>query len=384
MTNLHSKKRFLKIIKKYLKGKASQDEVSFLEKYYNVFEKDLGVISKFSEIEKEIFKKELLDGILQKTTKKKKTFQLSKISWYKQSAAALILLFIGLGAYYNFTSSTTTAVKPIILAKNDLGPGGNKAILTLANGSTVVLDSTKNGLVIQQSNTQIVKTGKGQLSYSILSKGSKELVFNSIRTPRGGEYQLVLPDGTKVWLNASSSIRFPVAFVGKERKVSISGEAYFEVAKNKKMPFIVSTGNMNIEVLGTHFNVLAYQDEAVIKTTLLEGAVKIINEKSVAYLRPGEQSRLTDKGQLSVKKDIDLDREIAWTKGQFNFNSNTIQEIMQQLSRWYDVEVVYQGKTSKETFSAVIKRSSNISQVLKLMESSGVKFTIEGKKIYVK
>ncbi|WP_413997882.1 FecR family protein [Flavobacterium sp. W1B] len=382
MIKSKSKKIFIKIVRKYLKGKASQDEVLFLEKYYNLFEKELGITSQFSEKEKETFERELLEGILQKTEEKKKTFQLSKISWYKQSAAALILLFIGLGAYYNTT--TSTEVKPIILAKNDLPPGTNKAILTLANGSQVVLDSTNNGLVIQQSNTQITKTAKGQLSYTLLKKPTADAGFNSISTPRGGEYQLVLPDGTKVWLNASSSIRFPVAFVGKERNVTISGEAYFEVAKNKKMPFIVSAGKMNVEVLGTHFNVLAYQDEPVLKTTLLEGSVKIINEKSVAYLTPGEQSRLTDKGQLSIKKDIDLNKEVAWTKGQFQFNSNTIQEIMLQLSRWYDVEVVYQGTISNETFSAVVKRSSNISQVLKLMETSGVKFTIEGQKIYVK
>ena len=185
-------------------------------------------------------------------------------------------------------------------------------------------------------------------------------------------------------MNAASSIRFPVAFVGKERRVSITGEAYFEVAKDKNKPFIVSSSNMNIQVLGTHFNVSSYHDESIIKTTLLEGAVKINNRNSVVYLTPGQQSQLNDKGQLSVKEDVDLNREVAWTKGQFNFNSNTIQEIMQQLGRWYDVEVVYQGKVSNETFSAVIKRSSNISQVLKLMENSGVKFTIEGKRIYVK
>ena len=387
MTNLFSKKAFSKIIKKYLKGKASDSEVSFLEKYYNHFEKESSFTWRLSVNDKENLERELFAGILQKTTKKKKIFQLSKICWYKQAAAALILLFIGLGTYYNFIAtndSETTVITTPVLAKKDLPPGGNRAILTLSNGSTVVLDSTGNGFVTQQSNTQIVKTAKGQLSYTTLNQNSKELVYNSVSTPRGGQYQLVLPDGTKVWLNAASSIRFPVAFVGKERKVTITGEAYFEVAKDKKKPFIVSSANMDIEVLGTHFNVSAYAEESIVKTTLLEGSVKINNKKSEVYLVPGQQSQLNNSGQFSIKNNIDLDKEIAWTRGKFQFNSNTIQEIMLQLSRWYDVEVIYQGKVSSETFSAIVKRSSNISQVLKLMEASGVKFDIEGKKICVK
>lgn len=387
MTNLFSKKAFSKIIKKYLKGKASDSEVSFLEKYYKHFEKESSFTLRLSVNDKENLERELFAGILQKTTKKKKIFQLSKICWYKQAAAALILLFIGLGTYYNFIAtndSETTVIATPVLAKKDLRPGGNRAILTLSNGSTVVLDSTGNGFVTQQSNTQIVKTAKGQLSYTTLNQNSKELVYNSVSIPRGGQYQLVLPDGTKVWLNADSSIRFPVAFVGKERKVTITGEAYFEVAKDKKKPFIVSSANMDVEVLGTHFNVSAYAEESIVKTTLLEGSVKINNKKSEFYLVPGQQSQLNNSGQFSIKNNIDVDKEIAWTKGKFQFNSNTIQEIMLQLSRWYDVEVIYQGKVSSETFSAIIKRSSNISQVLKLMEASGVKFDIEGKKIYVK
>ena len=387
MTNLFSKKAFSKIIKKYLKGKASDSEVSFLEKYYKHFEKESSFTLRLSVNDKENLERELFAGILQKTTKKKKIFQLSKICWYKQAAAALILLFIGLGTYYNFIAtndSETTVITTPVLAKKDLPPGRSRAILTLSNGSTVVLDSIGNGFVTQQSNTQIVKTAKGQLSYTTLNQNSKELVYNSVSTPRGGQYQLVLPDGTKVWLNAASSIRFPVAFVGKERKVTITGEAYFEVAKDKKKPFIVSSANMDVEVLGTHFNVSAYAEESIVKTTLLEGSVKINNKKSEVYLVPGQQSQLNNSGQFSIKNNIDVDKEIAWTKGKFQFNSNTIQEIMLQLSRWYDVEVIYQGKVSSETFSAIVKRSSNISQVLKLMEASGVKFDIEGKKIYVK
>ncbi|MDB5087420.1 MAG: FecR family protein, partial [Mucilaginibacter sp.] len=208
-------------------------------------------------------------------------------------------------------------------------------------------------------------------------------LYNTVSTPRGGHYQVILPDGSQVWLNAASSIRFPTAFTDKERKVEISGEAYFEVAKNKALPFVVKVNSSEVRVFGTHFNVMAYTDEAAIKTTLLEGSVQFSNGSASCMLKPGEQSELTKSGQVKVISGVDVDNAIAWKNNMFDFENTDIESVMRQLSRWYDVDVVYNKKVN-DRFFAEIPSSSKLSEVLKALELTGkVNFDIQGRKIII-
>jgi ferric-dicitrate binding protein FerR (iron transport regulator) len=255
---------------------------------------------------------------------------------------------------------------------NDVLPGNNKAILQLADGSSIVLDSMNNGKIGDQGGTAVNKQ-------------------DILRTPRGGQYQLQLPDGSKVWLNAQSSIRFPTAFTGNERVVDVTGEAYFEVEKNPNMPFRVNMLNASgktagqVEVLGTHFNINAYDDEEVMRTTLLEGKVKLSSmvNGEWAMLKPGEQSSLSQSSQLSHPIPVQTEEITAWKNGLFRFQDASIESIMRQIGRWYNVDIVYERKIDKQ-FIGTIPRQVPVSTVLKILESTGwVHFTIEGKKITV-
>ena len=305
--------------------------------------------------------------------------------------AASVLVVVALGVSYLLITrkenkEITRNLSQTIL-KNDIAPGGNKAILTLANGSTIVLDSAQNGTISQQGNAKVVKLDNGKLIYEKDENANDVAVqYNTITTPRGGQYQLVLADGSKVWLNAASSITFPTAFSGPKREVQITGEAYFEVAHNAKMPFHVKVNHVDVAVLGTHFNINAYNDEGVIKTTLLEGSVKVSDENKSAMIVPGEQALVTDKtDKIDIKKNIDLDEVVAWKNGKFMFQDADIQTIMRQLERWYNITVSYEQNISNEEFEGVISRNVNISQILGMLEKTGaVKFEIDGKNIIVK
>lgn len=266
--------------------------------------------------------------------------------------------------------------------KNDVSPGGNKATLTLADGSTIVLDEAQNGELAQQGNSKIIKLD-GKLSYDPINKNPKEVVYNTISTPNGGQYQLELTDGSRVWLNATSSIHFPTTFIGKERRIEITGEAYFEIAKNRDMPFVVAINGAEVQVLGTHFNINAYNDEDNVKTTLLEGSIKFVNGDHSNILKPGQQSQLAKDGTFKVANDVNVDEVIAWKNGLFAFENASIEKVMRQFSRWYDVEIEYRGKTD-DLFIAEMRRNIKLSDALRALELTGrVKFDIEGKKIIV-
>lgn len=291
-----------------------------------------------------------------------------------------LLLFGGILMYYK------PGKQPQIAKTNRnkaiIAPGGNKAILTLQDGSTIVLNDAKDGTLVKQGNTRVIKLTNGQIVYDDASAPADKVLHNTMTTPRGGQYQLTLPDGTDVWLNSASSITYPTSFVGKERKVSITGEAYFEVAKDKSKPFHVLAGNQNIEVLGTHFNVMAYSDEESIKTTLLEGSVKISEHNNTSILKPGEQAIVNKQGGIKIKQAV-IEEALAWKNGYFKFNRVDIKYIMRQIARWYDVEVAYEGDMPEDEFVGKIGRGENIKQVLRVLELEHVHFKIEGRKIIV-
>ena len=302
------------------------------------------------------------------------------------AAAILVLLMAGIyGALVHRSQSTPVAThnKPQPDAAINITPGSNKAMLTLADGSTIVLDNAANGTLTQQGNAQVMKPGNGQLAYAINNnQASAAMTYNVLATPKGGQYQLQLPDGSKVWLNAASSIRYPTAFTGKERSVEIKGEAYFEVTKNATKPFVVKVNDLQVQVLGTHFNINAYSDEDLVKTTLLEGSVKVKSE----ILKPGDQAQVmhnSGTGNLRVIHGADIAATMAWKDGLFQFDNVTIETVMRQVARWYDVEVVYERDVSQDRFQGKIYRQTAISQLLSILELSGAHFKIEGKKIIV-
>ena len=268
--------------------------------------------------------------------------------------------------------------------KNDVAPGGDKAVLTLGDGSQIVLDSIQNGTLSQQGNVKVIKLNNGQLKYNTATGHPAEVLYNTLSTPKGGQYKIILSDATEVWLNAASSIRYPTSFAGKERRVEITGEAYFEVAENAAIPFKVETRGMEIEVLGTHFNVNTYEDEQAIRTTLLEGSVKLTKQDATAIMKPGQQIQFTKAGEMKMINNADLEEAIAWKNGVFQFNNASIDVVLRQLTRWYDIEVEFQGKPSALRFDGEVSRNSNLSQVLQILNYSGVNFEIEGKKLIVK
>jgi transmembrane sensor len=257
------------------------------------------------------------------------------------------------------------------LIKKPIVPGKNQATLTLSDGSTIALDSAKNGVLASQGNVQVYKSKTGQLTYNVLSAVERSAtdplkpIYNTISTPRGGQYQLTLPDGSKVWLNAASSLKYPLRFLGNKRQVELTGEAYFEIKADKQHPFNISVNHSAIEVLGTHFNVMGYQDEAETKTTLLAGSVKIISGSLTKMIIPGEQASVKDG--IKVSK-VNVSEAVEWKNGNFNFSHEKIGNIMRKISRWYDVDIQYNGKTTSEGFVGTIPRSKSIQEVLKYLE----------------
>jgi ferric-dicitrate binding protein FerR (iron transport regulator) len=334
----------------------------------------------------EIRAEEIFKTILQNGESKTPVVPMYRQPLFRRVAAVAAILILFASSYY-FIKNRDQQQLAIQTTKTvgkskDILPGTNKAVLTLADGTKLTLDSTTNGNLAKQGNTRILKVGN-QLAYKVNGNDTKVL-YNLISTPRGGQYQIELADGSKVWLNAASSLKFPTAFTGKERKVELTGEAYFEVAKNAKMPFKVNVnGREEVLVLGTHFNIMAYADEPAIKTTLLEGSVKIAKDKITGILTPGQQAQLTQEGELAIVDNADIDEVIAWKNGQTLFVHQDIKTIMRQVSRWYDLDVEYNGNKLPRFFTGSISRKSNLSSLLKILELSDVHFTIEGTKIIV-
>ncbi len=293
--------------------------------------------------------------------------------WKWVAAAAVVLLA---GVYFWNQQKPVTEQTVVSELVNDVKPGTSKATLTLGDGSVVTLDSAGNKVIGQG-----IRQAGGQLEYGEQAAVS----FNTLTTPKGGQFQITLADGTKIWLNAASSLRYPTAFTGGTRKVEVTGEAYFEVAKHATMPFIAQINAQTaVEVLGTSFNINAYTNEASIHTTLLEGAIRIRSHEQSRLLSPGQQAQVNSQGEIRLIEKADLDEALAWKHEIFYFRNADLQAVMRQLERWYDVEISYSGKIPARRFQGEIQRNLNLSDVLEGLKNTEINFSIEGRKIIVK
>jgi transmembrane sensor len=376
-----SAQEFIDLYEKYLSGNCTPEEIAQIELYKDSFElRDLRWSTEMGN------KEDIRGDILRKLNNEIARPQKS-IKRYWIAAAAAVIFAIGLIWMTNQKKQYPTAglTGNSITIKGSVVPGTNKATLTLSDGSSIDLTDSKKGLLSKQGSVAVGKSGEGEIVYNAKNVEAKSttILYNMISTPRGGQYQVVLSDGTKVWLNAASSIKFPTVFTGHERNVELRGEAYFEVAKNKDMPFKVAVGNMSVEVLGTHFNVEAYKDEELIKTTLLEGSVKLLTGNREAYLKPGQQGALNHQQTFNIRS-VNTEEAIAWKNGYFIFNNENIQSIMKKIARWYDVEVIYNGKVDERDFGGTVSRFDSVTDVLKSLELTGtVHFKMEGRRIIV-
>ncbi|TDO94880.1 FecR family protein [Flavobacterium sp. 245] len=307
--------------------------------------------------------------------------------WPRIAVAASIALLLGTGIFY-FAKPKEQIIQ-VAVKPQEIAPGGTRGILTLSNGKQIILAniSAKDTIAKEGEEVTIKMGANGVITYVInpdadTSKNNPNS-FNTLSTPTGGQYNIILADGTKVYLNAVSSIKYPTQFNGDKRLVELQGEAYFEVAKNKNKPFIVKSDNQSIEVLGTHFNVHAYSNESVVKTTLLEGSVAVSFKNQKSILKPGQESNVSDNFTKIKIREVDTDEAIAWKNGRFKFDNADLKTVMRQLERWYGIKVEYRGDVSDVRFSGGTFMNKNLSEVLKVLELSNIKFKVEGRTIIV-
>lgn len=370
-----------KLIDKYRHGTASAEEVRFLEAYYRAFDLRPDITEASDEQLADQFWQEIKAGINNNITTHKTIRKVIPL-WQRITVAASVLMFLFISSYF-FLNHLKTAQLTTQHQGYNIVPGKNQAVLILANGQKILLTSAPNGQLAKQGPVNITKTQDGQIAYTAAGRNAtNDVKYNTAETPKGGQYQITLSDGTKVWLNAASSLKYPIQFSGKERVVELSGEAYFEVAKNKSFPFKIKSVKQTVEVLGTHFNINTYNDEPSIRTTLLEGSVKVFANAQSYLLIPGQQLILS--GQNLRITNADIEETIAWKNGYFRFHGEKIGSIMRKISRWYDVDVQYNTSLTNEGFNGKISRFKNINQVLNMLEETkAVHFRIEGRRITV-
>jgi ferric-dicitrate binding protein FerR (iron transport regulator) len=400
--------RIMELAEKWLDGSITEQEKAEFSHWYNQFNDELATVP----VSPAVLQRDMLKDILAKVhAEKQQPLIVTRPvrQWMRYAAVAAGLFLISSAGYFLLHKKGTGHLTPLTNKSHsiqDIPPGKKKAVLTLADGSGIVLDSAHNGAIALQGNAKVVKLSNGQLQYesAIVNRQSAVIAYNTLTTPKGGQYQLVLSDGSKVWLNAASSIRYPTAFTGNERRVEITGEAYFEVVHNSKMPFKVEKGEMTVEVLGTHFNINAYEDESAIQTTLLQGRVKVVNRPSYAkasageakgkgqrakmeqsvVLKPGQQAILSQTSHASQIIPVQTDEVLAWKNGLFQFHNAGLPAVLRQISRWYDVDIRYEGEMPVREFEGKIQRSLTLLQVLKILEKNQVHLTLQGRTIIVK
>ena len=366
-----------RLLEKYLNKTASLGEQRLLESWYA---DEAGRQKLDDSIEFQHLAAELWEGTRSRAgLPVVKKFNLTRYYWW--SAAVLLLLGMSI-AYVKLHEEPS--ILNIAHAK-DIAPGTNKAILTLASGKQITLSNQMTGQLAIEDNTSINKTDSGKIVYRTEDdRKDAQQAYNTITTPAGGQFQLSLADGTNVTLDASSSISFPVAFTASQRSVKMTGQVCFEVAHDRHKPFLVSTARQNIEVLGTHFNVNAYTDEKAIKTTLLAGSIRLKTAGHQVVLKPGEQALVQTTADRIEVGPADIEESIAWQKGYFRFRQEDIQTVMRKISRWYNIDVGYEGDLPTEKFSGTISRYKDISQVLGMLEySKSVHFKLSGRRVTV-
>ncbi|WAC40813.1 FecR family protein [Pedobacter sp. SL55] len=366
------------LLNKYANGNCTEEELAILHTWYLEQEKN---IPQISAEEVEMAKQKVWAGLAIHEAAVSKTVKLFSTKIVKRiAAAAVVVLSLYLGYYTIQKNQLNLGDK--LTKQEQILPGGNKAVLTLADGSTIDLSNVKKGLLSHSNGANIVKTADGKLVYNTDKGKTKAVAWNTLSIPAGGCYNVTLSDGTVVWLNAKSSLKYPTEFTGKERIVELDGEGYFEVAHNSKKPFKVVTQHQTVEVLGTHFNINAYQDEQSTTTTLLEGSVRINASGAQKLLIPNQQAKLS-AGKMTITS-YNTDNAIDWVSNDFIFDNESLSSIMRKISRWYNVEVSYPANLSNIEFTGSISRSKNITQVLKIMELTGmVNFKVEGRRITV-
>ena len=387
-----SKESVEELLEKYRNGLCTEDEKALVESWH---------LKELSNKNSDLDHVDLIDSRNQIWSAIETEIQInsskSKVIWLKFAAAAAVLFFIGFVIKSNVEKKLSNALVNSKTSIKTIQPGGNKATLTLSDGTKISLTDASNGIIAKQENINITKTKNGEVIYSVAESlvNTKRDVYNTIETPRGGQYQINLPDGTKVWLNAESSLKYPAVFQGAERIVSLKGEAYFEVAKSfdnkgKRKPFKVRTDlgsrNQELEVLGTHFNINAYQNETCSKTTLLEGRVKIknLNSNNSSLLKPGQQSIIKEGSPSVFVQEVDAEESIAWKDGFFSFNEENLETIMNKIARWYNVEIDFRGNKINKTFGGRISRFNSVNEVLDMLQTTGaVHFKIEERRILV-
>jgi len=423
-----TKQEYFKLLDKYEAGLATQEEERLLHAYYNLFDLRKDGLQQLNEMQLTQLSSNIKENIDQKIMSEADQRRQIKL-WPRIAVAAAAVAAITLGTwlYVNEIASSRKASRNDDLVANDIAPGKNTATLTLADGKVINLSDAKTGVIIEATSFKY-SDGSSVLSSRGMAKDlgptgpgttngrgpSKVGMTNgvgmtSVATPRGGTYQVTLPDGSRVWLNADSKIEFPSQFVGRARKIILSGEAYFEVSHNKLKPFVVQTDKQQVTVLGTHFNINSYADEGSTKTTLLEGSVSVstqpalssssggltssslrgkrsdeaISKGAAVYLKPNQQSILSNNNRITVNT-IDAEASIAWKNNKFVFDETDIRYIMRMIARWYNVEIVYTDAIPEEKFWGSVSRYENVSEVLKSLEQTGkIKFKIEGRKIIV-
>ncbi len=370
--------RIDELLEKYIKGKATLQEQQILQAWYESKTESEVLWPASVEGEESLLRDKLFSNISGRISSPKVK---QKKLGYRVLAAAIILVIVSVGVYlFNYESTgqnnKLTYSKPII-------PGKNGATLTLANGQQILINEALAGNIAKQSGVKISKSKSGQLIYQIIDDGSPAIGYNTLRTVRGEQIQVQLADGSIVFLNAASSLKYPTSFKGAtKRAVSLTGEGYFEITKDKAHPFVVQTAEQQVEVLGTHFNINSYSDEPMAKTTLLEGSVRIKTNSSQRIIKPGDQALLLNN-QIKVQ-DADIEEVMAWKNGLFLFNDEPLESIMRKISRWYDVDVQYGDIDKTQAFGGGVSRFSDVYKVLQKLESTKmVHFKVQGRTIFV-